>query len=241
MNSWFGCASAIGIVGVLAGCGVKQPVAIDPSPVSSNPSAADRAEQTSKRPFPELITSSTEDDRTLPVPSLIAPTGVLQRLPQVQAGRGDPFSAVATTPVIVAPNPVANSQRIPVPPEPTVLQTVPLVPSAPPTAALPPLSNSTQFPEQTIPIPAAIPRNSVSSPVQLASTIEITGVVQVGTQVSAIVQVPNEGSSRYVRPGDYLASGRVLVKRIDITPNEEPRVILVQDGVEVVRTVGNAG
>jgi hypothetical protein len=229
----------VGLVVLVGGC-AKQNVATAPSSppstaVSTAPTNGEPSENLT-RPFPELITTSVSGDSTLPVPSLIPPTEALQRLPQVRAGRGDPFTAV-TSPVIVAANPAAAPQSVPGPllPPPTLVQTVPL-------GGIPqPIPASVELPEQVVPPSVSAPVGNAPAPVALASAIEVTGVVQVGTQVSAIVQVPNEGSSRYVRSGDYLANGRVLVRRIEVTPNEEPRVILVQDGVEIIRTVGNAG
>lgn len=237
----------VGLVVLLGGC-AEQNVANVPSSspstaVSTAPADGESAES-SVRPFPELIAAPANVDSTLPVPSLISPTGALQRLPQVRAGRGDPFTAV-TSPVIVAANPAAAPQSIPsltMPsqagpslPPPTMVQTVPLGVSPQSIPA------SVGLPEQVVPLSVSAPVVNAPAPVALASAIEVTGVVQIGTQVSAIVQVPNEGSSRYVRSGDYLANGRVLVRRIEVTPNEEPRVVLVQDGVEIIRTVGSAG
>ncbi len=73
----------------------------------------------------------------------------------------------------------------------------------------------------------------------LASAIEVTGVVQVGGQVSAIVKESNDKTSRYVSTGEYLSKGAVLVKRIQIDSNKEPVVILEQNGVEVVKPVSS--
>jgi hypothetical protein len=73
----------------------------------------------------------------------------------------------------------------------------------------------------------------------LASAIEVTGVVQVGGQVSAIVKESNDKTSRYVSTGEYLSNGAVLVKRIQIDSNKEPVVILEQNGVEVVKPVSS--
>ncbi|MEM8804662.1 MAG: hypothetical protein AAGF01_01265 [Cyanobacteria bacterium P01_G01_bin.38] len=64
-----------------------------------------------------------------------------------------------------------------------------------------------------------------------ARAVRISGVVQIGGTPYAIVQVPNE-VERYVRTGERVAGGRVLVKRID-TRAVEPRVILEQNGIEV--------
>ncbi|MEC4989532.1 MAG: hypothetical protein SAJ37_12345 [Oscillatoria sp. PMC 1068.18] len=72
----------------------------------------------------------------------------------------------------------------------------------------------------------------------LAQGVEVTGVVQVGGVPQAIVKAPNEKSSRYVRAGQYLSNGQVLVKRIDMNDGPEPVVILEEKGIEVAKTVG---
>lgn len=70
-----------------------------------------------------------------------------------------------------------------------------------------------------------------------ARGIEVTGVVDVGGVPMAIVKVPNE-PDRYVREGQRLANGQVLVKRIEMNRGPEPVVILEQYGIEVARGVG---
>jgi hypothetical protein len=67
----------------------------------------------------------------------------------------------------------------------------------------------------------------------------VTGVVQVGGTPVAIVKVPNE-PARYVRPGQRIANGQVLVKRIEMNRGPTPVVILEQYGVEVARGVGDS-
>ncbi|MBT9313837.1 hypothetical protein [Leptothoe spongobia] len=68
-----------------------------------------------------------------------------------------------------------------------------------------------------------------------AQAVRVSGVIQIGGQPYAIVKAPNE-VERYVRPGDRIANDSVLVKRID-TRAIEPRVILVENGIEVERLV----
>ncbi|MGQ4649833.1 hypothetical protein [Lyngbya aestuarii] len=70
-----------------------------------------------------------------------------------------------------------------------------------------------------------------------AKGVKVTGVIQVGGIPSAIVEVPNE-PARYVRVGQRLSNGQVLVKRIEINAGPEPIVVLEQYGVEVARRVG---
>lgn len=71
-----------------------------------------------------------------------------------------------------------------------------------------------------------------------AKAIEVTGVIQVAGVTNAIVKVPNE-PARYVKPGQRLANGQVLVKRIEMNGSPVPIVILEQYGVEVARRVGD--
>ncbi|MBD1922298.1 hypothetical protein H6F77_14575 [Microcoleus sp. FACHB-831] len=73
----------------------------------------------------------------------------------------------------------------------------------------------------------------------LASAVQVTGVVQVESKVVAIVNAPTEKISRYVSAGEYLSNGQVLVKRIEFASNKEPVVVLEQNGVEVVKSVGS--
>jgi hypothetical protein len=73
---------------------------------------------------------------------------------------------------------------------------------------------------------------------ELASAVEVKGVMSVGGKVSAIVKTPNE-PSRSVSAGDYLSGGAVRVKRIELGVDREPVVVLEQNGVEVVKAVSN--
>lgn len=70
--------------------------------------------------------------------------------------------------------------------------------------------------------------------------MRVTGVVQVGDSTYAIVNAPNEPTSRYVQAGQRLSNGQVLVRRIE-TGGAEPRVVLEQYGIEVDRAVGEGG
>jgi hypothetical protein len=72
----------------------------------------------------------------------------------------------------------------------------------------------------------------------LATAVEVTGVVYVNGRAQAIVKAPNEGTSRYVRVGQRLSDGQVLVKRIEINSGSDPVVVLEENGVEVPKVVG---
>lgn len=87
-------------------------------------------------------------------------------------------------------------------------------------------------------LPALPDRPLLPDPV-LAKAVEVTGVVQVGGSVQAIVKAPDEPTARYVGVGQRLSNGQVLVKRIELA-GSEPLVVLEQSGVEVSRAVGQA-
>ncbi|MGC1393921.1 MAG: hypothetical protein WA828_06530 [Coleofasciculaceae cyanobacterium] len=88
------------------------------------------------------------------------------------------------------------------------------------------------------PIPS---QNSVLPPappsVEIAQAVQVKGVVELGGKVSAIVKESEQSDSRSVSAGDYVAQGKVLVKRIEFNGNREPVVILEQNGVEVSKQV----
>lgn len=62
-------------------------------------------------------------------------------------------------------------------------------------------------------------------------------ILELGGKVSAIVKEPDQSDSRSVSAGDYVAKGKVLVKRIEFNGNREPVVILEQNGMEVIKQV----
>lgn len=89
-------------------------------------------------------------------------------------------------------------------------------------------------PPQIPVVPAPPPPPSTD----LATGTEVSGVVKVGNETQVIVKVPNEPTSRYVKVGQRLSNGQVLVKRVDIKPGADPVVILEENGVEVAKGVG---
>ncbi|AFY71411.1 hypothetical protein Pse7367_3163 [Thalassoporum mexicanum PCC 7367] len=109
----------------------------------------------------------------------------------------------------------------------------------------------TRLPEVVIPDPIDIPvpppparppqpspsnRTAYTPPPQAtAQVIEVSGVVEIGGRRYAIVTIPGDISSRYVTVGQRIASGQVLVKRIEMSTY--PRVILQQNGREYAHSV----
>jgi hypothetical protein len=72
----------------------------------------------------------------------------------------------------------------------------------------------------------------------LANNVVVSGMYEANGKIRLIVKAPEETSSRYVRVGDYLSNGQVLVKRIDRNRYSNPKVILEQSGMEVAKTIG---
>ncbi|MEM6253991.1 MAG: hypothetical protein AAF821_13815 [Cyanobacteria bacterium P01_D01_bin.156] len=68
-----------------------------------------------------------------------------------------------------------------------------------------------------------------------AQAVRVSGVVQVGGSPYAIIKAPDE-TERYVRQGERVANGRVLVQQIDVR-SAEPRVVLLENGIPVERFV----
>ena len=87
-------------------------------------------------------------------------------------------------------------------------------------------------PRPAPPRPAPIPPNTTA-----AEGTKVTGTVEIAGTIYAILNAFEEPTSRYVRVGQLISNGKVLVKRID-TNSEPPIVILQQNGVEVLRPVG---
>ncbi|HEY9676152.1 MAG TPA: hypothetical protein V6D11_32215 [Waterburya sp.] len=111
---------------------------------------------------------------------------------------------------------------------------------------LPPVAANPTRPSAALPsappiatAPRAIPELPKLPEPTLAREIEVTGVVELSGVPMAIVKVPNE-PSRYVREGQRLANGQVLVKRIEMNRGPNPVVVLEQYGIEVARGVGEA-
>lgn len=212
--------AAIGILTfAMAACGTE------PEETTSSPASPQVIEtQAAAKPFekPPIVPQSVTS--TASAAGLIQSTNANQRAKQVQKGRPDPFAGIFAPVVVKAPPTPAPPTVSPAPaspPAPPVAQTQPVVP--PPPSPLPPV--------------AAAPPIEPPRP-EIASGIAVSGVVQIGEELQAIVQVPNEGISRYVRQGQLLSNGQVLVKQIELNQGAEPVIILEQNGIEVAKSVG---
>ncbi|MBD2107112.1 MULTISPECIES: hypothetical protein [unclassified Nodosilinea] len=69
----------------------------------------------------------------------------------------------------------------------------------------------------------------------LAEAVLVTGVMTIGNENFAVVQT--SAGSQYVKAGQRVSNGQVLVKRIDMR-GSDPVVVLEENGIEVSRPVG---
>lgn len=231
MRRVYSLAVALALAAGLGSCqlfGGGNDVAEEPlPPVTDAPAdaagtAADRAEAQADEALPPVI----ETAGSVTLGELIQSTDADSRVSALQSGdRTDPFADVTIAP----PPPPEPAEPVATNPPPTVgaggNQNPGGGPTAPPT--LP--SGPNTGPDNTLP--------PIASP-DLAIAVVVTGVVEVGSEVYAIISTPDDGPSRRVREGQYISNGQVLVKRIEIRRNGEPLVILEQNGIEVARRVG---
>jgi hypothetical protein len=78
---------------------------------------------------------------------------------------------------------------------------------------------------------------SLPSKPELAS-VKVTGVMEIAGVPHAIVQAPDEPTSRTVGIGDALSGGRLVVRNIDLSNPAEPQVIFQQGDMSFSVAVG---
>lgn len=241
----------------------------DTAVIEEAPVPQDGTSPTAQAPQ-EAFPEPTEEGATVPpapAAGLIPATNPEERLQQIQQSRPDPFSAIPATPLNPVPLDVdANGQPIPGGAGGTGANggqgTEAQEPQAPGQAIqpVPPLPDIPQPPRIVDASPVPRPGNggigADGSPIAtgpdfipnlpplpqptLAEGVNVTGVIQVNGVPHAIVEAPDQ-QSRYVKAGDFLANGRVLVKRIEVNRGRTPVVILEQAGIEVAKRVGEGG
>jgi hypothetical protein len=215
-----------------------------PSSVPSQVAPQASAPLASQDFFPTAPIAGSDKMQPLPMPNLIPPTASVERVPQINTGRPDPFASLNLSPTIVQskqpkPQPVvavAPAVVQPAQPLPANLPTVNVSALPQPATPLFPLPPLLSMPTQNLP-PIGVPSQPPAPPISLAEAIEISGVVEVGGKKSVIVKVPTEHTSRYVTVGERLGNGTVLVKRVEM--GSEPIVILEQEGREIIRSIGS--
>jgi hypothetical protein len=68
--------------------------------------------------------------------------------------------------------------------------------------------------------------------------VQVSGVAAVNGENYAIIKAPDEPTSRYVRVGDRISNGAVLVKRIETRSGGAPMVVFEERGEEIALPVG---
>jgi len=208
-----------------------------------------QAEAEGDRPTEQEAIASTSPalEETGEDPEAQAPTGnlpeglvaetTLDRLPQIPTGRTDPFGAVAVRPVSIRPRPASPNPDVQggaIAPPTVQVSAAPIALPAPPTTVT--VSNpAVPTAPSTVTVSAAPPPAPIV-PQRLSEQIRISGIIQIGNQVSVLVEVPSEGTSRPVRIGEDIITGRVRLARVD----GGTQVVLVEDGVETVKTVDSS-
>ncbi|WP_341736702.1 hypothetical protein [Microcoleus sp. CAWBG640] len=160
-----------------------------------------------------------------------------------QVGSPRQVPGITTPPFGRRPNPATTADRNPLtarnprPPQPIAAKPlgVPNLPPLPVDKRPPQWVDPNPPPVKQVP---AIPGPPPPPSTDLATGTEVSGVVKVGSETQVIVRVPNEPTSRYVKVGQRLSNGRVLVKRVDVKSGADPIVILEENGVEVAKGVG---
>lgn len=155
---------------------------------------------------------------------------VLPKIPEIQAPQPPRAITLGTDGRPAQPIPT-------VPPLATRPKSVPNLPELPVDEAPPRWRDPNPPPPPITVAPASPPPPPPPPSTDLARGIEVTGVLEVGNAKQAIVKAPNEATSRYVKEGQLIANGKVLVKRIEFEQGEAI-VVLEENGVEVRKRVG---
>ncbi|MDB9496205.1 hypothetical protein PN441_14330 [Spirulina major CS-329] len=161
----------------------------------------------------------TDPFSTIPIEGSIPPS---TRLPQIPGLPGVP---IALSPRLRLPQSISNFPDFPTPQSPRSPQSTPtpqspqnLPPSEPFAPDLPDL------PEPT-----------------LAQGLNVTGVVVKADGTKYAIVETSTGKSTYVREGDFVENGQVLVKRIESRKGGTPRVVFEELGIEVTKSLGEGG
>lgn len=190
-------------------------------------------------PSPSELEEATEivvEPKPIGTPSesgLIPPTDPDRQRQAIAKGRQDPFDPFAVQPIVTVepleeqPNNTAA---------PTASKPVAAKPASPP-APRPGATKPVPKPGTTKPAPAPPMAEPLPPLAALAKKVVVMGVIEIEGITQVILKAPNEASSRYVQPGQYVANGNVLVKEVE-RYSELPVVVLEQDGIEVLKSVG---
>ena len=164
---------------------------------------------------------------------LLPSTDPNERFNEINKERNDPYAFVPIAPPPAAPPPAPAGGGPGAANQPNVGGTPPAQPGggATPGGGQGTPGNGTARPPTELP--------ELPEPTVLASQVQVTGVASVNGESYAIVKAPNEPTSRYVKVGDRIANGTVLVKRIENRAGSAPVVVLEERGQEIALPVGS--
>ncbi|ASC69953.1 uncharacterized protein XM38_008830 [Halomicronema hongdechloris C2206] len=240
-----------GVVGVLGGIGNQWQMAEDsPSDLDTTddldgvplPSQEDAAQDGQAEEFTEPLVPAAPSIAAIASAELIQSTDPNERVRQVTRSRPDPY---ATLPIPPKPTPVAPPASGPATTggggttgggQPAGGGGTATANGNGQTGGTTTASNGSNGRNGSNGGSRIQPLPTLPKP-QLASAVEVTGAVRIGNDDYAILKAPGEGVSRYVKVGQRVANGRVLLKRIQMR-GAEPIVILEENGIEVARPVG---
>ncbi len=204
--------------------GSEPTVTAEPSGTPTSMPVAESQNQVFAKPFVPAASGFSAIARA----NLIQSTDPDARRRQVNSNRLDPYATVP-----IPPPPVANKGKSGSPS--AVAMTKPAVPVLPSPTSPPATSRGANQPSSAN---TAITGATVTpQPAPLAEKFKVTGVINLGGNSYAIVESADLGTPSYVKVGQRLANGQVLVKRIEMYGGS-PLVIFEENGKEVPRPVG---
>jgi hypothetical protein len=211
-------------------------------PNSATPPAAQVPPSQATSPIAPITVNTTIASPTNPQFSgLIASTNSELRVQGVVKGRNDPFALFPVQGKLKKVDSKENKTNAEVKKvtevktakvEPKVTKAVsvpkkPVIPTATTTTNKPKVVNT---PQSKPVIPTSKKPAVIIPQPELARAVEVTGVIDIEGNLMAILKSPNELTSQYVREGQHIANGRILVKRIIAYP--EASVVLEQKGIK---------
>jgi len=210
-------------------------------PIESIPIPVPGDEAATEEEFAEPLVPVAPQLSPIARADLIQSTDPNERLQQINSSRSNPFAVVPIPPppqVIAPPAPPAPTAAAP--PAGTATSPVgaarPGVPGAgSPVAVAPGSAPGAPGTGQPATPPPLAPLPALPQPT-LAEAVQVSGVMTIGSENFAVVQT--SAGSQYVRVGQRVSNGRVLIKRIDLR-GSEPMVVLEENGIEVSRPVGS--
>ncbi|MFZ4640467.1 MAG: hypothetical protein ACOYMP_08715 [Nodosilinea sp.] len=206
--------------------GSEPTVTAEPSGTPTSMPVAESQNQVFAKPFVPAAPGFSAIARA----NLIQSTDPDARRRLVNSNRLDPYATVP-----IPPPPVANQGKSGSPSE--VAITKPAAPVLPSPTSPPATSGGAKQPSIANNSGSTTGATVTPQPAPLSENFKVTGVINLGGNSYAIVESADLGTPSYVKVGQRLANGQVLVKRIEMYGGS-PLVIFEENGKEFPRPVG---